>query len=206
MTTMQSPPTNVARGNANHGHNASHDNTAADYFSDNLALQQYLNGLADDLRKQQPTEQLTLTLNSDDDDPVNFTMDNAFRSDAETNTVFITTTNLITRGNKVHQFTNLWEINTSFHVIRSSYFDTEFAKPPSDQYTLAPIEPEQDGGSRMTRPRSAKKPAWLPTSRSVVHKGASRKLWRSAKDAAVTAVKRVVKAADGSRKARFERV
>ena len=36
--------------------------------------------------------------------------------------------------------------------------------------------------------------------------GASRKVWRSAKDAAVLAVKRVVRAADGTRKARFEKV
>ena len=47
---------------------------------------------------------------------------------------------------------------------------------------------------------------WLPTTSSVKHKGAVRKLWRSAKDATVLAVKRIVKAADGTRKARFERV
>ena len=47
---------------------------------------------------------------------------------------------------------------------------------------------------------------WLPTARTVKHRGAVRKLWRSAADASVLAVKRIVRAADGSRKARFERV
>jgi len=60
--------------------------------------------------------------------------------------------------------------------------------------------------------RTAKRTAaakWLPTSRTVVHRGATRKVWVSAKDAAVKAVKRmhrVVKAADGSRKVRYEKL
>ena len=49
-------------------------------------------------------------------------------------------------------------------------------------------------------------PKWLPTDRTVVHKGKACKLWRSAADPSVLAVKRMVKAADGTRKCRFEKV
>ena len=49
-------------------------------------------------------------------------------------------------------------------------------------------------------------PRWLPTTRTVVHKNTVCKLWRSANDTSVLAIKRIVKAADGSRKARFEKV
>ena len=63
------------------------------------------------------------------------------------------------------------------------------------------------GKHRSSRPLASKAaPKWLPTNRTVVHKGASRKVWRSTKDAAVLAVKRVAVAADGSRKARFEKL
>ena len=66
----------------------------------------------------------------------------------------------------------------------------------------------QQGGRRRiaTNRKSSAAPKWLPTQRTVKHKGAVRKLWRSTKDAAVLAVKRIVKAADGSKKARFQRV
>jgi len=47
---------------------------------------------------------------------------------------------------------------------------------------------------------------WIQTSRTVTVKGTVRKLWRSAKDASLLAVKRIVKAADGSKKVRFQRV
>ena len=63
-----------------------------------------------------------------------------------------------------------------------------------------------EGGRRAARKQVVAPPKWLPTSRTVTLKGASRKLWRSAKDASVLAVKRIVKAADGSRKVRFEKV
>ena len=63
------------------------------------------------------------------------------------------------------------------------------------------------GGAHRTRARGkATTPAaakWLPTGRTVVHKGVTRKVWVSAKDATVKAVKRVVKSADGSRKVRY---
>ena len=61
-------------------------------------------------------------------------------------------------------------------------------------------------GGKVKRPTTGVAAKWLPTSRTVKHKGAVRKLWRSAKDAAVQAVKRIVKAADGTRKVRYERV
>ena len=70
----------------------------------------------------------------------------------------------------------------------------------------------QGGGRRPTgrtpKPHVSAKAStkWLPTSRTVTLKGTVRKLWRSAKDASVTAVKRIVKAADGSKKVRFQRV
>ena len=47
---------------------------------------------------------------------------------------------------------------------------------------------------------------WLPTRRSIHHKGALRKVWTDSRNAAVLAVKRIVKAADGSKKTRFEKL
>ena len=64
----------------------------------------------------------------------------------------------------------------------------------------------QIGGSASSRRHPSSGPKWLPTTRTVKHKGAVRKLWRSSKDASVLAVKRIVRAADGTRKARFEKV
>ena len=76
-----------------------------------------------------------------------------------------------------------------------------------------PKAPNADGsyGGSTHAPRKPA-PKWLPTSRTVKHKGTggkktiNRKLWRSATDASVLAVKRIVKAADGSKKVRFQRV
>ena len=61
-------------------------------------------------------------------------------------------------------------------------------------------------GDKKARTISVGSPKWLPTNRTVKHKGVVRKLWKSAKDASVLAVKRIVKAADGSKKVRFQRV
>ena len=58
-------------------------------------------------------------------------------------------------------------------------------------------------GKSTTQSKSAK---WLPTNRTVTHKGKSRKVWRSAKDASVHAVKCAVKTTDGTRKYRYEKV
>ena len=60
--------------------------------------------------------------------------------------------------------------------------------------------------SSKTKGMSGHAPQWLPTDRKATHKGRQRKLWRSAKDASVLAVKRVVKAADGTRRYRYEKV
>jgi hypothetical protein len=62
--------------------------------------------------------------------------------------------------------------------------------------------PHYVGGRRAM----SRAPKWQPTQRSVVHKGRSRKVWRNAHDASVFAIKRAVKAADGSRKFRFEKI
>jgi len=51
-----------------------------------------------------------------------------------------------------------------------------------------------------------KQSKWVKTTETVRHKGATRPVWRSAKDAAVRAVRRLVKAADGTRKVRYERL
>ena len=59
------------------------------------------------------------------------------------------------------------------------------------------------GGSGQRKRGSKASAKWLPTGRTVVHKGVTRKVWVSARDATVMAVKRVVKSADGSRKARY---
>ena len=61
------------------------------------------------------------------------------------------------------------------------------------------------GGQRAAskKPTAAK---WQPTGRTVKHKGAVRKLWRSTSDASAVAVKRIVKSADGTRKVRYERL
>ena len=59
---------------------------------------------------------------------------------------------------------------------------------------------------KIARAECTQNAKWIPTNRTLKHKGVVRKLWRSAKDASVTAVKRIVKAADGSKKVRYERV
>ena len=56
------------------------------------------------------------------------------------------------------------------------------------------------GGSK----KNARAPKWVPTELRVAHMGSVRKLWRSASDPSALAVKRLVKGADGTRKARFE--
>ena len=115
--------------------------------------------------------------------------------------------------------TNLWEVDRDWNVVRTSYFGGHFKEPPKDgfRFTITLNEPEEnsngiEGGSgarkqRRNKPKALKESAaWLPTNRTVKHKGVVRKLWKSAKDASVLAVKRVVKAADGSNKVRFQRV
>ena len=73
-----------------------------------------------------------------------------------------------------------------------------------------PYEGPAIGGRATSRRPSSKSagraPKWLPTSRTVVHKGKSRKVWRSAKDASVHAVKCAVKTTDGARRYRYEKV
>ena len=63
------------------------------------------------------------------------------------------------------------------------------------------------GGAKSTSRNSKQHTHWLPTSRTVTHKGKQRKVWRDSNDASVLAVKRLVQsAAGGKRKYRFETI
>ena len=63
---------------------------------------------------------------------------------------------------------------------------------------------EHAGGKAM--PPLIKSSKWLPTKRTINYKGTVRKIWCSAKDTSVMAVKRIVTSANGIKKARFERL
>ena len=106
-------------------------------------------------------------------------------------------------------------IEQMYDVIDPAFSPTyvKMTKDIMQQYIDAiPIQARTQGGARRTAKRASGStrtsmaPKWLPTSRTVTLKGTVRKLWKSAKDASVLAVKRIVKAADGSKKARFQRV
>ena len=84
----------------------------------------------------------------------------------------------------------------------------EGGKPHLNPRRQAPTETLQ-GSLREAKYGVSKGCKWLPTSRSVLHNGMLRKVWtlvRGAKGGPVHAVKRMVEAADGSRRARYERV
>ena len=120
-------------------------------------------------------------------------------------------TNASNTGKKAGTNTNRTASNTLNAAIQNVKPIVNY-EGPDNQWDRPPPGPPKSpwwkfglkGGAK--RPTTAK---WLPTSRTVKHKGAVRKLWRltgSAKDAAVLAVKRIVRSADGTRKVRSERV
>ena len=65
----------------------------------------------------------------------------------------------------------------------------------------------EGGAAKRGTPPTAKKDAkWIATDRKVTYKGKVRRVWHSVKDKGARAVKRLVKAGDGVRRYRFERV
>ena len=111
--------------------------------------------------------------------------------------------------NATWQKDNLSAGVAAVQIVRRVFISEATLSRPSSLYREEPLQPRVGGGRKVGRggakPAKAKPAAkWVATGRKVLHKGAQRQVWRSSGDPSKLAVKRVAKAADGSRKVRYE--